>query len=125
MTMRRVMALPALAALLSCAPAPPPTAATHRADAAAACRARGGSIQGRAMFGNRRCVIPFADAGRSCTDSGQCAGRCLHDYRGSAYSLAGPPPEREGVGRCEADDSIFGCHSEIRNGRIMRPVCVD
>jgi len=120
----RIVALPALAALLSCAPAPPPTGSTHRVDAAA-CRARGGFIRGSDRFGNRACVTPFADAGRSCTDSDQCAGRCLHDYRGSAYSLRGPPAGREAAGRCEADDSTLGCHSEVLNGRIMQPICVD
>jgi hypothetical protein len=124
MTVRRMMALPALTAMLSCAPAPPPAVPGLRVDAAA-CRAQGGFIAGRRAFGTRRCVIPFADAGRSCTDSDQCAGRCLFDYRGSAFSLQGPPPEREAAGRCEADNGTLGCHSEVRNGRIARPVCVD
>jgi hypothetical protein len=125
-TMRRMMALPALAALLSCAPASPPAAPGLRVDAAA-CTAQGGAIAGGDRFGThtRRCVTPFTDAGRSCTDGDQCAGRCLFDYRGSAYSLAGDPPAGEAAGRCEAESGTLGCLSEVRNGRVMRPVCAD
>lgn len=99
MTLRRMTLLPALAALLSCAPAPPP-----------AVPAPG---------------IPFADAGRSCTDSDQCVGRCLFDYGRRAYSLAGDPPAGPAAGRCEAEEGSLGCRSEVRNGRVQRPVCVD
>lgn len=117
-------ALSALAASLSCAPAPPPAGGARQVDAAA-CGARGGSVQGSVTYGNRRCVIPYADAGRSCTDSDQCAGRCLFDYGGRPFSLQGDPPAGAAAGRCEADDSRLGCRSEVRNGRVMRPVCVD
>ena len=119
-----MIALPALAALLSCAPAPPPAAPGPRADAAA-CRARGGAVRGGDMGSTRICVIPYADAGRACTDSDQCAGRCLFDHGRRAYSLEGPPPAGPAAGRCEADDATLGCLSEVRNGRVQRPVCTD
>ena len=77
------------------------------------------------MFGGRVCVMPYSDAGRACTDSGQCAGRCLLSYDSSEVTIQSHPVGREAAGQCEADSPTFGCHAEIVNGRITQPVCDD
>ena len=109
--------------LLSCAPSSgidrPGDPANLRG-----CREHG-RIERRGMLGVRICVTPYVDGGRACTDSGQCAGRCLLDYDSAAVSLQSHPVGREAAGRCEADNRTFGCHAEILDGRITQPICVD
>jgi len=82
------------------------------------CPSRGGHIERRGMFGDRVCVTPYADAGRACTDTSQCAGRCLillgtPETNGQSY-----PVGRQASGQCEPDNRTFGCYVEIRAGRV-------
>jgi hypothetical protein len=89
------------------------------------CPWRGGHIERRGMFGDRVCVTPYPDAGRACTDSSQCAGRCLLSYGSPEVTIQSHPIGREAAGQCEADSPTFGCYGEIVQGRITRPVCDD
>ena len=40
------------------------------------CKREGGFIDGRGMYGIPRCVHPYPDAGKACTDKSQCTGMC-------------------------------------------------
>ncbi|MGE5502407.1 MAG: hypothetical protein ACM3W4_10830, partial [Ignavibacteriales bacterium] len=86
---------------------------------AAACRARGGSIQAVGMMGLPTCVTPYPDAGRACTDKSDCQGACLLEG-GDTVPPAGPVR-----GHCQRNDALFGCYSRIEQGKIVEAICVD
>jgi hypothetical protein len=65
-----------------------------------------------------RCVIPFADAGKSCTDSSACEGQCLADTTQSARPNAGEPA----TGICQRDNDPCGTFIGIRKGKALPPV---
>ena len=87
----------------------------------AACEAAGGEVRPAGMLGMPRCVIPYADAGAICADNDDCAGKCLGSDDVTDYSAS--PGEMQG--RCEADDSPFGCYAEIIDGSAGPALCVD
>ena len=84
-----------------------------------ACAAAGGDWRREGMLGSWMCVMPHADAGRSCTDGSQCRGDCrLADD-------ARPPQGGPVTGVCQADTSPFGCFTRVENGRAAATLCVD
>jgi hypothetical protein len=67
-------------------------------------------------------VIPYADAGKSCTDKADCLGRCI--VRTGEDATA--PLSSAVAGKCEVENPTFGCFAEVREGKIVTPfVCVD
>ena len=86
-----------------------------------ACAAQGGEVRMEGLLGLYRCVVPYADAGASCSDASDCEGRCLADDSVTDYDAA----PGEATGLCEADDSPFGCYAEIENGEVAPMICVD
>ena len=104
--------------------APPKTIDDLRAESLAAidkeaCAAKGGEVRQEGLLGTYRCTVPYADAGKACTDKSDCEGKCLL------------PPEPEAAtgeaatGACQANDSPFGCYAEILDGKIAAALCVD
>ena len=86
-----------------------------------ACEAEGGSVERAGMLGLFRCVIPYEDAEALCSDASDCAGRCLSSTDVTDFQA----PPGEGVGRCEINDSPFGCYAVIDNGVVGPTLCVD
>lgn len=86
-----------------------------------ACDAAGGEARQEGMLGLWRCVMPYADAGETCSDESDCEGRCLGADDITDYEA----PAGEAQGHCEADDSPFGCYAEIRDGAVESMICVD
>lgn len=86
-----------------------------------ACEAGGGEVRAEGLLGAPRCVTPYPDAGEICSDASDCEGRCL----GADDVTDFDAPDGEARGICEADDSPFGCFSEIRNGVAEAMICVD
>ena len=86
-----------------------------------ACMAEGGEVRQEGMLGLWRCVTPYADAGEICSDRSDCEGRCLGSDDVTDYNA----PPGEAAGRCEADDSPFGCYAEINAGAVTATLCVD
>jgi len=84
----------------------------------AACQAEDGTVQRRGMLGMEQCVHAYADAGKQCTDSAQCQGKCV----GSAGAVS---PDKSASGTCQADDRLYGCYAEVRQGRAVAAICVD
>ena len=81
------------------------------------CKADGGSIRGVGSISYPVCVIPYSDAGKVCTDSSQCTGKCQAERADS-----GAPT----TGQCQADShDKFGCYSEIVAGVAQGTVCLD
>ena len=114
----RILALTAVAALLlsACAPTAQP-AAPSAENLASACAAKGGAIQpvGRAQIPT--CVIPYADAGKACTDKAQCEGACI--LEGNIETTGAV------AGTCQKTNRQFGCYAKVVNGKATAAICVD
>ncbi len=114
----RVLALTAVAGLLlaACAPAAQP-AAPSAEKLAAACTAKGGALQpvGKAQIPT--CVIPYADAGKACTDKSQCEGQCVLEGNLEATG--------DVTGQCQKTNRQFGCYARVVNGKATAAICVD
>jgi hypothetical protein len=65
-----------------------------------ACRAKGGQVSARGMFGLPTCVVPFADAGKACSNKIDCDGRCLAGESDLPIGTAA-------TGQCQRDDACF------------------
>lgn len=85
----------------------------------AACQAAGGAIRRVCMMGKPSCVIAYSDAGKACTNSGQCQGRCLAD---DGYSPKAPGPV---AAHCEPDSDRCGCATEVIGGQAQATLCID
>ena len=84
---------------------------------AAACAAQHGAIQPVCLLGTRMCVINFTDAGKTCSDSSECQGRCL----------AVPKAERQEsvTGKCSPSNNPCGCISIVTKGVASPVMCID
>jgi len=112
-------------ALLAAACTPMPGTATSAAGpvsslSATDCAARGGTMKAVGRLQSMQCVIPHADAGKTCTDGDQCAGDCRIE------DVAQRPAAGASVtGRCQATSEPFGCFTRVEDGRAAATLCVD
>lgn len=91
---------------------PPPVAQTE-----GACQQQGGQWQRLGRAQQPTCIVPYADAGKSCRDSRECQGLC---------QTATHQPNRDIQGTCAASSAaVFGCYAEVRDGRTRGVLCVD
>ena len=97
---------------------PMPEKVMSAADAAA-CESSGGGVDVRGRLQAEMCVHPFADAGKQCSDSSQCEGKCI------ASASAAEGESDTAAGSCQADDRLFGCYAELEDGQRVRAICVD
>ncbi|QCI92707.1 hypothetical protein [Novosphingobium sp. EMRT-2] len=120
--MRRLLiSLVACQALAACAPAKAPTAPSAPvAQSGPSCAASGGFLERRGRLGAELCVHRYADAGKACHDKADCQGRCIADREGG-LPAAGEPAS----GKCQADDRLFGCFAEVRDGKAQPGLCID
>ena len=108
----RLTVLALLLVLSACAvpadppPGPPPAATAEN------CAAAGGEWRPVCRTQRPMCVRAYKDAGKVCTDSNQCDGRCVGEG------------EDVKSGVCEADNDPCGCATEMIAGR-PRTICVD
>lgn len=86
------------------------------AEERARCEAAGGVVRRDGMRGWQQCIQAYADAGKACTDSDDCLGQCRADL-GEAGVTA--------TGTCQANDSPFGCHAVVEDGKVQPAICVD
>ena len=109
------------AALLAgaCTPmaGPEPTVPGQSVDAAS-CAARGGEIRRVGRLQSEQCILKYADAGKPCTDSDQCAGDCRIEGN------SGLNPSTV-TGQCQADSGRFGCHTPVEDGKAGATLCID
>ena len=105
-----------LSLLAACAPAtqaPAPTAQS----ADASCAARGGSMQPVGRLQRPTCVVPFADAGKTCSDKADCQGACIAEGNLEAQGAV--------TGQCQKTNRQFGCYAKVVNGKSTGAICVD
>ena len=84
----------------------------------AACAASGREILPSGRLGEELCIHVHPDAGRPCTASTDCVGRCLNT---GDFVDAGTPA----TGQCAPSDSPFGCWQLVENGVAGDAICVD
>ncbi len=97
---------------------PAPVAVPENAEAD--CRARNGTLQPVGRMQTMQCVVRYADAGRRCTDSDECAGECR-----TADVTARPAEGVAVAGVCQADSNRFGCFTRVEDGKAEATLCVD
>jgi hypothetical protein len=85
---------------------------------ASECASYGGTMQHAGRMNILRCVVPYPDAGKTCSDGDDCQGQCRVDMSGSQNGA----PE---TGTCQVNTSIFGCYSTLEDGRRTPAICVD
>lgn len=85
-----------------------------------ACEQVGGTVQKAGMLGNEHCIQVYADAEKDCTDNSQCLGRCT--LRMDEVAIVG---DKKVAGRCELNDSPFGCIQEVKKGTTQPAICID
>jgi len=83
----------------------------------ARCTALGGTIT-QTGFITHACTYPAPDAGKACTGSDQCAGKCIA-VRDDAES------GETAAGACSALVNRGGCANFIENGKASGMLCVD
>jgi putative hemolysin len=105
----------ALSLLAACAPAPAPQPTAQSADAS--CAARGGSMQPVGRLQRPTCVVPYADAGKICSDKADCQGACIAEGNLEAQGAT--------TGQCQKTNVQFGCYAKIVGGKATGAICVD
>lgn len=69
------------------------------------------------LIGKEACVIATSDAGRPCSDGGECQGRCDAPFRAAKGS--------DVVGACSAQIGQGGCIDIVVNGKASGEWCFD
>ncbi|MDO9586720.1 MAG: hypothetical protein Q7J13_02190 [Brevundimonas sp.] len=128
--MKRLVMIAAVLLVAACQPVPekgdygfgnePAPVAVPESPAAADCLARGGRMQPVGRLQTMQCVTPYADAGKRCTDSDQCAGECR-----TPDVTVRPAQGAAAVGQCQADSNRFGCFTRVEDGKAEATLCVD
>ena len=86
-----------------------------------ACVDFGGTYQQAGLLGAYNCFVDYDDGGKTCSDASDCQGRCFATF---AHSYDPDAPGGH-TGTCAANDSPFGCRSEIVEGVVQPGLCVD
>lgn len=83
----------------------------------AACAKAGGEIRPVCMRGVPMCVVNFTDAGKTCSDSSECSGRCEIDGQAA--------PMQPARGKCRSTNDPCGCFQLVEKGVAGYPLCAD
>lgn len=106
----------ALSLMAACAPAAPaPAPAAQSADAS--CAARGGTMRPVGRLQRQTCVVPYADAGKTCSDKADCQGACIAEGNLEAQGAT--------TGQCQKTNVQFGCYAKIVGGKSTGAICID
>jgi hypothetical protein len=114
----RFLALVSALAIAACAPQPkagdyPDWSGKHLSkEQVAQCRADGGKPVSRGEAHGEYCERRYPDAGKRCTDSSQCQGKCMVEEFVEPQA-AGKPF----AGKCQPVYPYPGCFGEVVNGR--------
>jgi hypothetical protein len=132
MNIRMILAAAALLLSACAQPAMTPSAATpetlapqaavkvdwQAADTQEKCATISGNWRPICMRGMPACVVAFKDAGKSCSDSSECSGRCI-------TSGENIKPEMPTKGVCTANSDPCGCFQLVENGKAGYAMCAD
>jgi len=112
----------ALAACTQASPSPPAQTASGPVkppiiETQTACASYGGEWRPVCRMQKPACVISFKDAGKSCSDSSECSGRCT--------TAMGATPGTAVKGTCTANSDPCGCFQLVVNGKADHSLCAD
>jgi hypothetical protein len=105
------------------------SAATVKVSVVDACP--GGKVRPVCRSRQDQCVTPYVDAGKSCSSSSQCKGKCIVDLTVHCDALGNctsrNPPETGAriLGTCQVDNDPCGAFILVENGVAQAPVHVD
>jgi hypothetical protein len=91
----------------------------------------GGAVRPVCMSQQDKCVTQFPDAGKTCSTSSQCKGKCMVDLTAYCDSQgkcsAREPPETGArvLGTCQVDDNPCGSFIFVEGGVAQAPVHSD
>src|SRR3954469_13095382 len=91
-----------LSLLAACAPASTGPTQTAQSEQAT-CAAGGGSMQPVGRLQRPTCVVPYADAGKICSDKADCQGACIAQGNLEAQGVT--------TGQCQKTNVQFGCYA--------------
>lgn len=130
MMMNKLIITAVFAALCACAPAMAPQTSTPTQAAAsppgdstdiANCAARGGVVDTVGRMQRQVCRVPYADAGKTCSNRSDCTALCILDREEGDTE----PGSGKVTGKCQQYETQFGCFSEVDGGRVTSTICVD
>ncbi|RBB25261.1 hypothetical protein BRN16_14640, partial [Xanthomonas oryzae pv. oryzae] len=78
---------------------------------------KGGQLRPVGRLQIPRCIVPYADAGKTCSDNADCSGDCL------ATSIV--PTGAAATGTCQRDSDRFGSRQEVVGGKGQAALCID
>ena len=87
-------------------------------------RTRAASGDSRPVWATNVHVVTH-DAGRACSDSGECEGACLADLSPTQESEVEKTGKLEVLGKCTARSPQFGCQAMVKEGFVTGVLCVD
>jgi hypothetical protein len=119
MSVRKIIIAATFAVLAACAQ----TVASRPGDSTdiANCAARGGVVDTVGRMQREVCRVPYADAGKACSDKSDCTARCILDREEGDTEPAGGSV----TGKCQQYETQFGCFSEVDGGKVVSTICVD
>jgi len=82
------------------------------------CHEKGGVIKSTCMSRTPYCVISFSDAGKQCSDSSECLGRCQIKNQ---FVKEGTKT----TGSCSANNVPCGCYQTVAKGIADYAICRD
>ncbi|KAF0174648.1 MAG: putative secreted protein [Alphaproteobacteria bacterium] len=131
MTMNKLILAAVFATPCACAPAVAPQTSTPPTQAAASrpsdspdianCAARGGVVDTVGRMQRQVCRVPYADAGKTCSNKSDCTARCILDNEEGGEV----PAKGKVTGQCQHYETQFGCFSEVDGGLVTSTICVD
>ena len=122
---RFILAL-ALAALVGCSDRSSKTISVSAVDSCP-----GGAVRPLCMSQQDKCVTPFPDAGKNCSSSSQCKGKCMVDLtahcdgKGKCTEPEVPETGAKILGTCQVDDDPCGSFILVEGGVAQAPFHVD
>jgi hypothetical protein len=84
---------------------------------AEACATAGGQVRPVCMMQKPMCVISFRDAGKTCSDSSDCSGRCQTEEQVA--------PMKAATGKCTPTNDPCGCFQAVEKGVAQYALCAD
>ncbi len=91
----------------------------------AECLKRHGRWGRAGLFPKPICVLPTADAGRVCADTGECEGLCLADPTPAQRARLSAREAVVLTGRCTRSRPVFGCMYIVTKGVARNRICLD
>jgi len=89
------------------------------------CEALGGTWDRIGLSPRESCNLPTSDAGKPCSDDGECEGACIAELSDEQKDLAMHGVPVETGGKCTSWRIMVGCQARVNDGLVRGILCVD